>query len=69
VKVLAPDPTHSFDSKSLSDLVRLVREAAPRAPREFQLSVNDLFQDVVLKLIAVSARPRDITQEPCEHDQ
>ena len=38
-----------FESKSLPELVRLVREASPRPPREFQLSINELFQDVVLK--------------------
>ena len=52
-----------FESKSLPDLVRLVREAPPRPPWEFQLSINELFQDVVLKLIA--KRPEDRFQEPC----
>jgi serine/threonine protein kinase len=46
-----------FESKSLPDLVRLVREAPPRPPREVQLSINELFQDAVLKLIA--KRPAD----------
>lgn len=53
-----------FESKSLPDLVRLVREAPPRPPREFQLSINELFQDVVLKLIA--KRPEDRFQEPAQ---
>lgn len=51
-----------FECKSLPELVRMVREAEPRKPREFQLSVNDLFQDAVLKMIA--KRPDDRFQTP-----
>ncbi|MDA1051294.1 MAG: protein kinase [Planctomycetota bacterium] len=51
-----------FVSDSLPELVRKVRDETPRKPREFQLSVNDLFQDCVLKMIA--KRPDERHQTP-----
>ena len=53
-----------FESNSLPDLVRQVRQDEPRKPREFQLSINDLFQDAVLKMIA--KQPADRFQTPAE---
>ena len=53
-----------FESKSLPELVRMVREAPPRPPREFQMSINERFQDVVLRLIA--KRPEERFQEPAQ---
>jgi serine/threonine protein kinase len=51
-----------FASDSLPELVRMVREADPVPPKRYQLSVNDLFQDLVLKMIA--KRPDDRFQNP-----
>jgi len=51
-----------FVSDSLPDLVRMVRESDPVPPKRYQLSVNDLFQDLVLKMIA--KRPDDRFQNP-----
>lgn len=51
-----------FEGDSLPLLVQQVREAAPRPPKEFQLSVNDKFQDVVMQLLA--KRPDDRYQTP-----
>ena len=36
---------------SLTDRMRNVRDEVPEPPKSFQLSVNDLFQDVVMTLI------------------
>jgi serine/threonine protein kinase len=53
-----------FESHSLPDLVRRVRQEEPRQPRDYQLSINDKFQDVVLQMIA--KRPEDRFQTPAE---
>ena len=50
-----------FESRSLPELIRNVRESPPRLPREFQMSINEMFQDVVMKLIA--KRPEDRFQD------
>lgn len=46
-----------FESSSLPELIRMVREAAPVKPREYQLAIPELFQDAVLKMMA--KRPDD----------
>jgi serine/threonine protein kinase len=46
-----------FAGNSLPELVRQVRQAEPVKPKEFQRSVNDQFQEVVLKMLA--KRPDD----------
>ena len=51
-----------FESPSLPDLIRKVREAEPVRPKQFQLSINDKFEDCVLKMIA--KRPDDRFQTP-----
>ena len=51
-----------FDGDSLPALIQKVREAEPRSPKEFQLSVNDKFQDIVMQLLA--KRPEDRYQTP-----
>jgi serine/threonine protein kinase len=53
-----------FESDSLPELIHQVRQAEPEKPKEFQLSINDLFQDVVLKMIAKRAAER--FQTPAE---
>jgi serine/threonine-protein kinase len=37
---------------SLPELVQNVREKEPAKPKEYQLSVDDLFQDMVMKMLA-----------------
>ena len=51
-----------FESNSLPELISMVRQQEPRKPKEFQLSVNDTFQDAVLKMIA--KQPDDRFQTP-----
>ena len=51
-----------FESTSLPDLIRKVREAEPVRPKQFQLSVNDKFEDCVLQMIA--KRPEQRFQTP-----
>jgi serine/threonine protein kinase len=53
-----------FESNSLPELIRMVRQDAPREPKEYQLAINDLFQAVVLKMIA--KRPDDRFQTPAD---
>lgn len=52
------------ESQSLPDLVRRVRQEEPRSPKDYQLSINDTFQDVVLQMIA--KRPEDRFQSPAD---
>ncbi len=47
-----------FESDSLPELVRMVRDAEPVRPREFQMSVNDLFEDSVLRMLAKDPEER-----------
>lgn len=51
-----------FESKSMPELVRLIRDAEPRPPREYQLGVNEGFEKVVLELL--QKRPEDRYQTP-----
>ena len=53
-----------FESSSLPELVRMVREDEPTPPKEFQLSINDKFQDAVARMLAKS--PADRYQTPTE---
>jgi pSer/pThr/pTyr-binding forkhead associated (FHA) protein len=46
-----------FEGNSLPDLVKQIRSDAPPPPKQFQLSINDKFQDIVLQLLA--KRPED----------
>ena len=40
-----------FESDSLPSLVQMVRNETPTDPKEHQLSINDAFRDVVMKLL------------------
>ena len=40
----------------------MVRQEEPSKPKEYRLSINDLFQELVLKMIA--RRPKDRFQTP-----
>jgi serine/threonine protein kinase len=51
-----------FESNSLPQLVQQVREAPPVPPKRYQMSINDNFQDLVLKMLA--KRPDDRFQNP-----
>jgi serine/threonine-protein kinase len=54
-----------FQSNSLPQLIRMVREAEPVRPKQYQLSIDDMFQDqVVMKMLA--KRPEDRHQTPVE---
>ncbi len=57
-----------FESDSLPELVKQVRDAEPKRPREYQLAINELFQDVVIQLLAKEpddryATPRDLLND------
>jgi serine/threonine protein kinase len=41
-----------FQSDSLPQLVQMVRQTPPAPPKRYQLAINDMFQDVVLTMIA-----------------
>ncbi|MDG1874800.1 MAG: serine/threonine-protein kinase [Mariniblastus sp.] len=43
---------------SLTEMVRNVREESPEPPKKYQLSVNEMFQDVVMTLIAKDPEER-----------
>lgn len=51
-----------FETKSLVELVRNIREDQPKDPKSFQLSINDGFRDVVMHLL--QKRPEDRYQTP-----
>jgi serine/threonine-protein kinase len=53
-----------FESDSLPEMVRMVREAEPQRPREFQMSINELFEDMVLRMMAKD--PEERFQTPSE---
>jgi serine/threonine protein kinase len=49
---------------SLTEMIKNVREQKPEPPKRYQLAVNDLFQDVVMKMIAKD--PADRFQSPSD---
>jgi serine/threonine protein kinase len=53
-----------FESPSLPELIRMVREAEPVKIKQYQLSVNEMFQDLVMQMIA--KRPEDRYQTPAD---
>ena len=53
-----------FEGHSLPELVRKVREEPPRKPKEYQLSVHDMFQDAVMIMLA--KRPEDRYATPAD---
>jgi serine/threonine protein kinase len=53
-----------FESPSLPELIRMVREAEPVKIKQYQLSVNEMFQDLVMQMIA--KRPEDRYQTPSD---
>jgi serine/threonine protein kinase len=53
-----------FDSSSLTELIRQVRDDPPVAPRKYQMAINEMFQEVVLRMLA--KRPADRYQAPSQ---
>jgi serine/threonine-protein kinase len=53
-----------FRIDSIPDLVRMVRQDQPVRPKEYHMSVNDLFEDTVMKMIA--KRPEARYQTPLD---
>ena len=53
-----------FEAASTTETVQMIRNEEPRKPREFQLSVNELFQDCVLRMLA--KKPADRFKDPSE---
>ena len=51
-----------FEGNSLPELIRQVRQDVPRKPKEYQLSINDMFQDAVMMMLA--KRPEDRYKTP-----
>lgn len=56
------------EGDTITELIANSREKLPDPPKKFQLSVNEMFQDVVLKLLAKNpdhrfATPSDVLQE------
>ena len=53
-----------FEGSSLPDLVTQIRETPPVPPKQFQLSIPDLFEGAILRMLA--KRPDDRYQTPAE---
>lgn len=51
-----------FEGKNLPDLMLKIRNEEPEKPKKFQLSINDLFEGCVLKMLA--KRPEDRYPDP-----
>jgi serine/threonine-protein kinase len=53
-----------FEGSSLPEIVTRIRQAQPEKPKKYQLSVPDLFEGVVLRMLA--KRPEDRFQTPTD---
>jgi serine/threonine protein kinase len=51
-----------FDGQTLPDLVGKIRKNPPMSPRQFQATVPEFFERVILKMLA--KRPEDRHQTP-----
>ena len=51
-----------FEGESLPEVVSKIRQAEPVKPKQFQMSINDRFQDCVLTMLA--KRPEDRYENP-----
>jgi serine/threonine protein kinase len=47
-----------ISGSSLSEMIKNVRDEHPKPPKQYQLAINDLFQDVIMKMIAKSPDDR-----------
>jgi serine/threonine-protein kinase len=53
-----------FESKSMVELVNLIRTQPPRSPKKYQLAIPDLFEGSVMKMLAKD--PKDRFQTPSD---
>ncbi|MHC4874861.1 MAG: FHA domain-containing serine/threonine-protein kinase [Planctomycetota bacterium] len=53
-----------FDAPSAAAMIQQIQQGEPLRPRTFQLSINDMFEGVVMKLL--ERRPADRYQTPSE---
>ena len=51
-----------YAAESLPELVSKIRSEEPPKPKTFQLSIPDMFQDIVMRML--SKRPEDRHQTP-----
>ena len=49
---------------NLPELIMKIRDEEPQRPKEFQLSIDDMFEGIVLRMLA--KRPEDRFQEPAD---
>ena len=52
----------TFEANSLPELIRKIREEEPEKPKTYQLSIADMFEGVVMRML--SKRPEDRFQSP-----
>ena len=53
-----------LESRSLPELVSKIRDEKPAPPKDYQMSIPDLFQDLVL--LTLAKRPEDRPQTPTD---
>ena len=53
-----------FDAGSLPETILQIRQAEPPSPKKYQLAIPDLFEGVVLRMLA--KRPQDRYQSPAD---
>jgi serine/threonine-protein kinase len=53
-----------FEVPSMVEMIQLIRSAEPIKPKKYQLSIPDLFEGTVLRMLA--KRPEDRFQTPTE---
>lgn len=51
-----------FVTDSLASLIKLIRDADPKPPKDYQLAINEQFQGMVMKMLAKN--PTDRFQDP-----
>jgi serine/threonine-protein kinase len=52
-----------FESDSLPELIRMIRQDEPKKPKDYQMSVNEMFQNVVLQMLAKDPEDRFATPD------
>ena len=53
-----------IEGGSLPELIKKIRDEEPQPPKDFQLSIDDMFEGIVLRMLA--KRPEDRFQEPAD---
>jgi serine/threonine protein kinase len=53
-----------FDAGSLAETILQIRQSEPTSPKKYQLSIPDLFEGTIKKMLA--KRPEDRFQTPAE---